>query len=163
MSLPVLDNIRVAAPCTAAWDDMKGGDRVRFCGSCKKDVYNLSAMSRADAEALIAGRNGRLCVRYFQRADGTILLGDCTVGTRQRRRRVALAAGIAAMLGGGVATTALQLSRSIAPTSVALASPSEPASSPVRAVAHEEADPPPPPPQPLMGKVAFHEVKGDLY
>ena len=172
MSLPVLENIRVASPCTAAWDDMKGGDRVRFCGHCKQDVYNLSAMPRAEAEALIAGRNGRLCVRYFQRDDGTILLADCLVGKRQRRRRTALAAGIAAMLGGGVATTALQLARTIEPTTATLTSSVLPNASPMREIAHESpapaahaADdpPPPPPPRPLMGKVAFHEVKGDVY
>jgi len=163
MSLPVLENIRVAAPCTAAWDDMKGGDRVRFCGHCKQDVYNLSAMPRVEAEALIAGRNGRLCVRYFQRDDGTILLSDCTVGKSQRRRRTALAAGIAALLGGGVATTALQLSHSIEPTTATLASSALPTGSPMREVAHEAPSPPPPPPPPgpIMGK--YHEVKGDVY
>ena len=33
---------------------MPGGDAVRFCGKCRKHVYQLSAMTRADADALPA-------------------------------------------------------------------------------------------------------------
>jgi hypothetical protein len=99
--LPVLPNIRVASPCAADWNQMIGDERVRHCGACDKNVYNLSAMTRDEAEALIVAREGRLCVRYFQRKDGTILLKDCTVGTRQRRKRRLIAAGAAALLAGG--------------------------------------------------------------
>ena len=99
--LPVLDNIRVASPCTADWNAMTGDERVRACGACDKDVYNLSALTRDEAEALIVARNGRLCVRYYQRKDGTILLGDCTVGAGNKRRRRLVAAGAAALLAGG--------------------------------------------------------------
>lgn len=101
--LPVLDNIRVASPCSAAWSGMTGDERVRHCGDCKKNVYNLSEMTRDEAEALIVEKEGRLCVRYYQRADGTILLKDCVVGARRKRRRRIVAAGAAAMLAGGAA------------------------------------------------------------
>ncbi len=101
--LPVLDNLRVASPCSEKWADMTGDERVRACAKCNQNVYNLSSLTRAEAEALIAGRNGRMCVRYFQRADGTILLADCTVGKRNKRYRRALAVGIAASAAGGVA------------------------------------------------------------
>jgi hypothetical protein len=99
--LPVLDNIRVAAPCSADWTRMAGDERVRYCGDCRKNVYNLSGMTREEAEALIVSLEGTLCVRYFQRADGTILLADdCAVGDRRRRRRRAVVAGGAALLVG---------------------------------------------------------------
>jgi len=101
--LPVLDNLHVASPCSASWAQMPGDERVRACGKCKQNVYNLSALTRAEAEALIAERNGRMCVRYYQRADGTILLADCTVGKRNKRVVRALAAGIAASIAGGAA------------------------------------------------------------
>ena len=55
-----LDHVRVAAPCQADWDQMIGSERVRFCGQCSLNVYNLSAMSRSDAESLIARNEGRL-------------------------------------------------------------------------------------------------------
>lgn len=96
-SLPVLDNIRVAAPCSADWGRMTGDERVRACGDCNKNVYNLSGMTREEAEALILEKEGRLCVRYYRRADGTILFGDCTVGARFRRGRRVLA-GVAALI-----------------------------------------------------------------
>src|SRR5688500_12674831 len=51
--LPVLDNIRVASPCSADWNAMTGDDRARHCGSCNKTVFNLSGMSRDEAEELI--------------------------------------------------------------------------------------------------------------
>lgn len=99
--LPVLPNIRVASPCPADWNQMTGDDRVRACATCNKNVYNLSKMTRDEAEALILEKEGRLCVRYFQRRDGTILLEDCAVGVRQKRKRRLVAAGAAALLGGG--------------------------------------------------------------
>jgi hypothetical protein len=95
--LPVLDNIRVAAPCTADWTKMPGDERVRACGDCNKNVYNLSGMTREEAEALLVEKEGRLCVRYYRRTDGTILFGDCTIGVSRRRRRK-LVAGAAALL-----------------------------------------------------------------
>lgn len=99
--LPVLDNIRVAAPCSADWAKMTGDDRVRHCGDCNKNVFDLSALTRDEAEALILEKQGRLCVRYYQRADGTILTKDCRVGVARRRKRRLIAAGAAALLAGG--------------------------------------------------------------
>ncbi len=99
--LPVLDNIRVAAPCAASWDAMTGDARVRACGDCQQNVYNLSELTRDEAEHLIREKEGRLCVRYFQRADGTILVKeDCAVGVKRRRRRRIAAVGVAAGLAG---------------------------------------------------------------
>jgi TonB family protein len=87
-SRSALDNIKVAAPCTAEWRFMLGNDLVRFCGQCNKNVYNLSAMTREQAETLIRRMEGRLCVRYYRRSDGTILNADCPVGLRAVRQRV---------------------------------------------------------------------------
>jgi hypothetical protein len=98
--LPMLDNVRVASPCNASWDEMLGDDRVRFCTSCEKNVFNLSAMPREAAERLLAERmNGELCVRFYQRADGTVMTQDCPVGVTKKRRKLAVlaAAGAGAM------------------------------------------------------------------
>jgi hypothetical protein len=83
-----LDNIKIASPCTADWKFMLGNDLVRYCGQCDKNVYNLSAMTREQAEALIRRMEGRLCVRYYMRSDGTVLNADCPVGLRAVRQRV---------------------------------------------------------------------------
>lgn len=87
-----LDNISVASPCPANWDEMYGDDRKRFCGECKLNVYNLSGMTRRDAEDLIRNWEGRLCVRFYRRADGTVLTEDCPVGWAAVKRRMSRAA-----------------------------------------------------------------------
>ncbi len=82
-----LNNVRVATPCPAEWDGMIGTDRVRFCGQCQLNVYNMSSMSRREAESLIARTEGRLCVRFYRRKDGSIITQDCPVGLRALKRR----------------------------------------------------------------------------
>jgi hypothetical protein len=116
--LPVLDNIRVAAPCSARWDAMTpvDGDRVRHCGDCNKRVYNLSMMTRDEAEALLIAHEGKLCVRYYRRADGTILTKDCAVGVGKRRRRRFVAAGILATFATGAAAYVMRTRPSADPT-----------------------------------------------
>ena len=91
-----LDLIKVASPCHAPWDAMAGDDQVRLCGECSKHVYNLSAMTQTQAEALVLEREGKLCVRFYRRADGTMMTADCPVGWRAVQRRVATAGATAA-------------------------------------------------------------------
>ena len=67
---------------------MIGDDRKRYCGDCKLNVYNLSGMSRGEAENLILNAEGRLCVRFYKRADGSILTKDCPVGWQAVKRRI---------------------------------------------------------------------------
>lgn len=93
-----LNNIRVASPCPADWDQMYGDDRKRFCGECKLNVYNLSGMTRDEAEALIMNAEGRLCVRFYQRRDGTVLTHDCPVGWAKVKQRTRLYAAAAVSL-----------------------------------------------------------------
>lgn len=81
-----LDNIRVASPCSADWNQMYGNERRRFCGDCKLNVYNLSDMTRDQAENFLMASEGRVCVRFFRRADGTVLTRNCPVGWRAIRR-----------------------------------------------------------------------------
>jgi cytochrome c-type biogenesis protein CcmE len=85
-ALPVLQAPRIENPCDVPWSAMKGDERVRLCTQCAKHVYNLSAMTRREAEELLA-REPRLCIRYYERPDGTILTTDCPTGTRKRRAR----------------------------------------------------------------------------
>jgi hypothetical protein len=100
----LLTNIRVATPCPARWADMTGDDHARFCAQCQKHVYNLSDMTAEDASDLIREREGKLCVRFYQRADGTVLTADCPVGTAAVWKRLtSLAAAAVALLFAGVA------------------------------------------------------------
>jgi hypothetical protein len=80
---------------------MIGDTRQRFCGDCKMNVYNLSGMTKQEAENLIVNAEGRLCVRFFRRADGTVLTKDCPVGWAAVKRRVTrISAALASLLFG---------------------------------------------------------------
>jgi len=105
--LPVLPSIRVASPCTEPWSGMEGDARIRSCAKCNQFVYNLSEMTRDEAEALISTRDGRVCVRFFQRRDGTILLADCEVRRSSVRHRRLATAGLAAALTAGAGYSAI--------------------------------------------------------
>jgi len=92
--------IRIAAPCSARWDLMQGDERVRYCTECKLKVYNFSEMTSSEVEQLIAETEGRLCARFYRRADGTMLTRDCPNGFRAaaiQAARVASAAFAALM------------------------------------------------------------------
>lgn len=107
-----LDVIDIPSPCTEDWKRMRGDERSRFCGTCENDVHNLSAMTREEAEALLSQRDGRLCVRFYRRADGTVVTADCTparfAAARRRARRALAFAGalvattVSAVLGLGL-------------------------------------------------------------
>ena len=90
-----LENIFIASPCQADWNEMYGDGRKRFCGECKLNVYNLSGMTRDEAEALVMNAEGRLCVRFYKRVDGSVITQNCPVGwaaVKQRTRVMATAA-----------------------------------------------------------------------
>jgi hypothetical protein len=99
--LPTLEELRVATPCMVAWDSMVGDDRVRRCDTCKQNVYNISQLTRAQADELIAAKDAQMCMRYFHLADGTILLRDGAVAYRPTGLATAATAALA--LAGAVA------------------------------------------------------------
>ena len=100
-------DVRIASPCTADWDGMVGDDRARYCPQCQRDVYNFSELSAAEVERVVKEREGRLCARFYQRADGTMLTKDCPASVRvvvQRVSRLASAA-LAAVMSASPAMT----------------------------------------------------------
>ncbi|MEO7716805.1 MAG: hypothetical protein ABIY70_11415 [Capsulimonas sp.] len=93
-----LQQIEVASPCHESWSEMDGEGAVRHCGKCARNVYNLSEMTTAQAQALVAANEGKLCVRFYRRSDGTMMTKDCPVGVRVARRRYVTALSWAASL-----------------------------------------------------------------
>ena len=89
-----LEDVQVASPCSVAWESMHGTERVRYCGECRLSVYNLSAMSRAEAEEFLALSTGRTCVRLYRRADGTVLTEDCPRGLARLGKAARRGAGM---------------------------------------------------------------------
>lgn len=87
-----IHNLKIATPCPAEWNTMTGDERKRFCGQCKLNVYNISAMTLDEAETLINEAEGRICIRMFRRKDGTVITEDCPVGIAAKfKRRMKLA------------------------------------------------------------------------
>jgi hypothetical protein len=72
-----LDTLRIATPCPADWNAMKGDARKRFCGQCRLHVYDVSELTRREAETLIRTSEGRVCLRLHRRADGRVVTKDC--------------------------------------------------------------------------------------
>jgi hypothetical protein len=102
--------LKVASPCQANWDAMSGDEAIRFCGLCEKNVYQISNMTNEQVEELLAESGEKKCGRFYQRADGTLVTADCSVGLRRKRRKQAIvgvgaglvsAIGIAIGSGGG--------------------------------------------------------------
>lgn len=141
--LPMLDNLRVASPCTVDWEQMSGDDRVRACAQCQKKVYNLSELTREEAEALILRTHGDLCGRYYQRKDGTVLLKDCEVGVARNRKRKAIAVGAAAFLGGFGALLALAHRHQATPVAAPCALGEVPSEVPIDVDLADPVEPPP--------------------
>ncbi len=87
-SQEVLNSIQIASPCPVSWESMSGDDRVRFCGSCEKNVFDLSKLSADAAVELIREKEGKICIQIFKRRDGTVLTEDCPKGLQRLRRGI---------------------------------------------------------------------------
>jgi hypothetical protein len=94
--------LKVASPCNANWDAMTGDEAIRFCGLCKKNVYQISNMTNDQVEELLADAGEKKCGRFYQRKDGTLVTADCSVGLKRKRRKQAVigaSAGFLSVLG----------------------------------------------------------------
>jgi hypothetical protein len=111
-----LDKIKIASPCAADWSEMRGSERQRYCAMCRLNVYNLSGMTREEAESFIINAEGRVCLRIHRRADGTVMTKDCPGGWARIKRKVSRTATavfslVAGFFGGILALESLQTLR----------------------------------------------------
>lgn len=157
-----LDRIRIASPCDASWDAMRGNDRRRFCGDCKLHVYNLSAMTRTEAEGLLrraAGQEGRLCTRFARRADGTLVTQDCGPVRLAIRRRLQRLRAVAATVFAALSSFALAACGQ-APAATGADGPTTTQTDPTDTTTPVLVPVPDHPP--LMGAVAPDELMGEV-
>ncbi|MCX6382510.1 MAG: hypothetical protein NT023_24030 [Armatimonadetes bacterium] len=103
--ISLLDKMKISAPCLESWEAMEGDERVRHCNDCKQNVYNLSGMTQSEAEDILQTHEGRLCVRYYQRSNGSIMTKDCPTGLHALRQRalkkwIAISYAVAALAVG---------------------------------------------------------------
>src|SRR4029079_18148159 len=61
-------------------------------------VYNISELTQDQAESLIEEHEGKMCLRYFQRFEGTTMTKDCAVGWAAFKKRTLLIGGAAAAI-----------------------------------------------------------------
>jgi hypothetical protein len=154
-----LHKIDIASPCTASWDKMKGDSRVRHCGDCNKNVFNLSAMPEAEAAALLAGNTkGELCVRFYRRADGTVMTSDCgsspRAAVRQAWRKLPGVASLAFVAMAAAGCTAAPAATVFDAPVVVQPKPEVPMQVMMGAPPATVVAPEPAPPPVLMGKIA---------
>ena len=64
-------HLRIKSPCPLKWSALEGDDRVRFCNECGKHVFNLSAMTRAEALDTVALVRA-VCVAFVPKEDGSV-------------------------------------------------------------------------------------------
>ena len=83
---------------------MKGDDRVRHCKTCRKNVYNFGELTRDEIDRIVMTNEGKLCARFFVRADGSMLTKDCNGDIRVRPLRRAAEIGIAAAAAAALAS-----------------------------------------------------------
>lgn len=103
----LLGQITIPTPCPMDWNLMRGDDRVRFCESCGKHVYNFAALTSEEAVSLIRAQGGELCGQLYRRPDGTLVTADCPAEPRPAPRGwqfsiraiMAVIAGFAALFG----------------------------------------------------------------
>lgn len=105
----LLNQLTIASPCPMLWSNMQVTEKeaVRFCGECKKNVYDVSKMTTLEAGILLQGgaHSGVMpCMQLYRRADGTVITDDCPVGLRRvrdqwRRLRATAAAALAIVFG----------------------------------------------------------------
>jgi hypothetical protein len=135
-----LSKLKVASPCRESWSDMTGDDQVRHCTRCDKDVFNLSEMNAADAEALLARHGTAPCVRFFRRADGTVKTKDCP----DRRPLIAGAIAASVIAAAGLAAAGVSAMATMgAPDRPAILITPEPPPMPTMGLPAPAPEPPP--------------------
>jgi hypothetical protein len=111
--------LKVASPCSESWSEMKGDDAMRHCGACNQKVYQLSNMSSEQVEEFLLSRKTRgirTCVRFYQRADGTMLTNDCSVGKKRKRKKQVISAFGAVAVSASAVGIGMRAQSDVAPT-----------------------------------------------
>jgi hypothetical protein len=134
-----------------SWQDLQGDDRVRFCGKCRLNVYNLADMERDEIDRLVRRTEGRLCGTLYMRGDRTATIQKCRGAAIRKKVRALLTLGTLLLLGATswFFRTQIKLDRAVCPPLVqdALDWIDPPPSRPMRLMGEIACPPPPPPPQ----------------
>lgn len=147
-----LEHLIIAAPCPVQWEDMEGDHRVRLCGSCSRNVYNISDMTSSEAELFLATNGDTQCLRFYRRSDGMIMTDNCPRGLRAVRDNLRISIKVAA----AVLASIFSFSPFLRNQSVfAQDSKNNQASPAGQRVIGQQKAPAPAPPQPMGGAPVY--------
>lgn len=168
-----IQELTIPKPCHESWDAMHGGAKERFCDSCQHEVHDLSAMTRREAEALLASDSGSLCVRYTMRGQEMVFQPEASPRLMAQLRGLnslvaAAAVAIPLLIGGcdmgagpepqAQAPIVIQEGQPLQLQTGAAKPPAPPAEQPVEAAPPEEThvmgEPAPVEEEHTMGKIA---------
>ena len=86
-------HLPIAEPCHEDWDRMDPVARGRFCGSCDKQVFDMTAMTEPEARRLLAEHRGsKICVRYACDRQGNLRFRPVRAAAHATVAALALAA-----------------------------------------------------------------------
>lgn len=104
-----LNDIKLSFECPVLWSSMTGDERIRHCGQCDKNVYNVSEMNRAEAVEFLRNATEETCIQFYRRSDGSVMTEPCPSTIRKlRRATLRKVACVATAIGWfGLAQTAL--------------------------------------------------------
>jgi len=97
----------VPKPCPEDWDQLTPTEQGHHCQTCKTKVWDISSMTRGQAEAFLARHTDHLCVSYRERSNGEIVYAPEPVVPAGRLTRLlpAAAAGLSLALAACTAAT----------------------------------------------------------
>lgn len=81
-----LQTVRIPSPCPMRWPNLVGDDRTRFCANCNRKVHNLSAVTRNEAESILAQQEN-VCVAFVADRNGNVVTSDRPVSADLSRRQ----------------------------------------------------------------------------
>lgn len=139
--------LRISTPCPLSWETLTGNDRVRYCGKCRLNVYNLADMDKGEVEALVRKTEGRLCGTLYMRGDRTATVQHCRGAAIRKKVRALLTLGTLLLLGATSWFFRTQVN------------PDRGTCPPLVKDALDWIDPPPPRPVRLMGEIACPTAK----
>jgi len=98
-----LDRLELKNPCPKRWTELEGDGPRRFCGECRLHVTHLSLLTRARAQEVLDGAEGRTCLAWETLPGGGIRFagpGRRGTGAGWLRRAASLLFGLLPFLAG---------------------------------------------------------------
>lgn len=69
----------VPKPCHEDWDKLTPVERGHFCTVCETKVWDLSSLTKEEADEFLRSTEGDLCVSYKERTDGEVVHREAPV------------------------------------------------------------------------------------